>query len=155
MSIIVALYLLSIVFLLIATIVAIRTTIQARLRLVLLALFAAHLLCSPWLLIELLGRAKPLQWEWYRLGTQTELLTHYLQPETAIYILIRADGDPEPLLYRLPWSLVQASQLREAQERRAAKGERQNFKMKREFAEGEKVVHPEPQSALPPKFTER
>ncbi len=66
---------------------------------------------------ELLSRAKPAKYEWWRRQTDTvTILDVSFHEGVAIYLWLRLDGDIVPRYYSLPWSTSLAEKIEDALE---------------------------------------
>ena len=74
-------------------------------------------------LAELLGRPKPVAFEWNQIAfTEANVVAADLREGEAIYLWLRADGAEAPRAYALPWNLNTARQLYAAQQAAEAQG---------------------------------
>ncbi len=103
---------------------------------------------------EILGRAKPVQLEWWRARVESvTVIASHLREGEGIYLWLLLPGGEEPRAYVLPWrqqlaeDLVEAS--REARENGTAVIMRLPFEPS--LDDRPPVFHALPQPALPPK----
>lgn len=104
--------------------------------------------------VELLGRPKPIQIEWWgRDLTEARVIAAELREDEAIYLWLAIEGVEAPVSYALPWSLEAAKQLNGAMEE--AEEEGVGVQMRSPFNaspdDQEPMFYAEPQPALPPK----
>ena len=65
--------------------------------------------------VEVLGKPKPVSFEWYERNVErAALLGVSLEEGKAIYLWLRLDGSLEPRAYVVPWSLRLAEKLEDA-----------------------------------------
>ena len=106
-------------------------------------------------LLELLGRPKPVELAWaLNLSLEPEVLATELREGEAIYLWLREEASPEPMSYRLPWSLEQAKRLQQARQQAEANGT--DMRMRQQSGENsdtEQEIHfyASHQAALPAK----
>ncbi|MDG2286479.1 MAG: hypothetical protein P8N43_13270 [Alphaproteobacteria bacterium] len=66
-------------------------------------------------ILEVLGKPKPVSFEWYERGAEgAELLSASFDEGRAIYLWLRVDGAFEPRAYVIPWNVRLAEKLEEA-----------------------------------------
>lgn len=105
-------------------------------------------------LAELLGRPKPVTFEWWAdRAAEATVLGSVSEEEKRILLWLQVDGAPEPRAYALPWSQQLAQQLQDAQRQAAASGTGVRMRMPFEptLDELEPRFYAMPQPALPPK----
>jgi len=88
-----------------------------RIKLVALGMTAVLLPLVYLSLAELLGRPKPVAFEWNPIAfTEANVVAADLREGEAIYLWLRVDGADAPRAYALPWNLNTARQLYAAQQ---------------------------------------
>ena len=116
---------------------------------------AALLIASGYIgFVELLGKPKPVDLEWFRAGAKSaRVIAARLNEGKAIYLWLEIDGDDLPRAYVLPWSLKRALELQKAMRQAKARGT--GVRMRRPFGRSKNkkkpVFHAIPQVARPPK----
>lgn len=104
---------------------------------------------------ELLGKPKPVTLEWATAQTDDAVvLAADLREGEAIFLWLKADGEDEPLAYRLPWSMQAAQQFRRASaEAERKRGEvRIRGQLRDQLEEQEQMFYVPPPQPLPPKL---
>jgi hypothetical protein len=103
---------------------------------------------------ETLGRPKAVTKEFIRSDKKVKVLSHVIQPNVALYVLLQLEGINEPRYYVFPWSedtQKMAQSLQDGQQ-----GEQEMF-MSYPFEsslETRREVHPNPPMMEPPKQIE-
>ncbi len=117
---------------------------------------AAVLMATAYVgLVELLGRPKPVAFEWaMKRVPEATVLGVSMRENESIYLWLQFDGGAEPRAYVLPWRMEIAKQLHQAMQRANANGTA--VRMRRPFESdhdpNEPLFYAEPQPALPPKL---
>ena len=118
---------------------------------------AAVLMATAYVgLVELLGRPKPVEFEWaMKRVPEATVLGVSMRENESIYLWLQFDGEPEPRAYALPWRMELAKQLDRAMRQAEANGTAVRMRGPFESAHdpNEPMFYAEPQPALPPKVT--
>src|SRR5690606_16636044 len=103
---------------------------------------------------ELLGRPKPVHMDWFAAtAPDPRVVGSQVEEDVAIYLWVVIEDDPEPLAYKLPWSVEAAKKLHEASQEGEEKGTAVRVRGMERSDSTELTFYPEPQPSLPPKKT--
>jgi hypothetical protein len=104
--------------------------------------------------VELLGRPKPIDTQWFGAHlAEARVVAAEMHEDVAIYIWLAVEGEEAPLSYALPWSDQAAQQLNGAMQQAEEEGTEVEMRSPFESApdDDDPMFYATPPEALPPK----